>query len=51
MALVLLTGIAIVGGVLTFVVSQFVTGLPGLVEQVTQSIESARTWLIQVPRI
>jgi putative heme transporter len=48
-ALVLLTGVAIVGGVLTFVVSQFVTGLPGLVEQVTQSIESARTWLIEGP--
>jgi predicted PurR-regulated permease PerM len=48
-ALVLLTGVAIVGGVLTFVVSQFVTGLPGLVEQVTQSIESTRTWLIEGP--
>ena len=48
-ALVLLSGVAIVGGVLTFVVSQFVTGLPGLVEQVTQSIESARTWLIEGP--
>jgi predicted PurR-regulated permease PerM len=48
-ALVLLTGIAIVGGMLTFVVSQFVTGLPGLVEQVTHSIESARTWLIEGP--
>ena len=40
-ALVLLTGIAVVGGILTFVVSQFITGLPGLVEQVTHSIESA----------
>jgi predicted PurR-regulated permease PerM len=48
-ALVLLSGIAIVGGMLTFVVSQFVTGLPGLVEQVTQSIESTRTWLIEGP--
>ncbi|HEX3287293.1 MAG TPA: AI-2E family transporter [Mycobacterium sp.] len=48
-ALVLLTGVAIVGGMLTFVVSQFVTGLPGLVEQVTHSIESARTWLIEGP--
>ena len=28
-ALVLLSGIAVVGGILTFVVSQFVTGLPG----------------------
>lgn len=48
-ALVLLTGVAIVGGIMTFVVSQFVTGLPGLVEQVTQSIESTRTWLIEGP--
>ncbi len=48
-ALVLLGGIAIVGGMLTFVVSQFVTGLPGLVEQVTQSIETTRTWLIEGP--
>jgi len=48
-ALVLLTGIAIVGGVLTFVVSQFVVGLPGLADQVTQSIESTRTWLIEGP--
>ncbi|MGH3675433.1 MAG: AI-2E family transporter [Mycobacterium sp.] len=48
-ALVLLIGFAIVGGILTFVVSQFVTGLPGLVEQVTQSIETARTWLIEGP--
>ena len=48
-ALVLLTGIAVVGGILTFVVSQFVTGLPGLVEQVTQSIDTARTWLIEGP--
>jgi putative heme transporter len=48
-ALVLLTGIAILGGMLTFVVSQFVVGLPGLVDQVTQSIESTRTWLIEGP--
>ena len=48
-ALVLLTGIAIVGGMLTFVVSQFVTGLPGLVDQVTHSIDSARAWLIEGP--
>jgi putative heme transporter len=48
-ALVLLSGIAIVGGMLTFVVSQFVTGLPGLVDQVTHSIDSARAWLIEGP--
>ena len=28
-ALVLLTGIAVVGGILTFVVTQFINGLPG----------------------
>ena len=48
-ALVLLSGIAVVGGILTFVVSQFVTGLPGLVEQVTRSIETAREWLVEGP--
>ena len=41
MALVLLSGIAVVGGILTFVVSQFIEGRTGLVEQVTQSIETA----------
>ncbi len=48
-ALVLLTGMALVGGMLTFVVSQFVVGVPGLVEQVTHSIDSARAWLIEGP--
>ena len=48
-ALVLLSGVAIVGGLMTFVISQFVTGVPGLVEQVTKSIESTRTWLIEGP--
>jgi putative heme transporter len=48
-ALVLLTGMALVGGMLTFVVSQFVTGVPGLVDQVTKSIDSTRAWLINGP--
>lgn len=48
-ALVLLTSFAVLGGMLTFVVSQFITGLPGLVEQVTRSIDSARTWLVEGP--
>jgi predicted PurR-regulated permease PerM len=48
-ALVLLSGIALVGGILTFVVSQFITGLPGLVEQVTQSIDTTRRWLVEGP--
>lgn len=48
-ALVLLSGMAIVGGMLAFVVSQFIVGVPGLVEQVTQSIDSTRAWLIEGP--
>lgn len=48
-ALVLLAGFAVFGGILTFVVSQFVSGLPGLVEQVTHSIDSLRGWLIEGP--
>lgn len=48
-ALVLLGGFGIFGGILTFVVSQFVSGLPSLVEQVTRSIDSLRDWLIEGP--
>ncbi|CQD08703.1 transmembrane protein [Mycobacterium europaeum] len=48
-ALVLLGGFAILGGVLAFVVIQFVDGVPGLTEQVTRSIESTRHWLIHGP--
>lgn len=48
-ALVLLGGAAIFGGILTFVVSQFVSGLPSLVEQVTRSIDNLRGWLIEGP--
>lgn len=48
-ALVLLSGFAIVGGILAFVVSQFIVGLPDLVDQVTHSIDSTRNWLIDGP--
>ena len=48
-ALVLLGGIAVFGGILTFVVSQFISGLPELVEQVTRSIDNATRWLIEGP--
>ncbi|MGH3532790.1 MAG: AI-2E family transporter [Mycobacterium sp.] len=48
-ALVLLAGFAILGGILTFVVSEFVIGLPDLVDQVTHSIDSTRNWLIEGP--
>jgi putative heme transporter len=48
-ALVLLGGFALLGGVLTFVITQFVVGLPDLTEQVTRSIDSTRKWLIEGP--
>ena len=48
-ALVLLTGFAAFGGILSFVVSQFISGLPGLTEQVTRSIDNATQWLIEGP--
>ncbi|WP_422743025.1 AI-2E family transporter [Mycobacterium sp. WMMD1722] len=48
-ALILLSGLAVVGGLLTFVVSQFVEGTPALVEQVTRSIDGVRRWLIDGP--
>ncbi|MDI3312997.1 MAG: AI-2E family transporter [Mycobacterium sp.] len=48
-AVVLLAGVAVVGGILAFVISQFVIGLPALVAEVTRSIESARSWLIHGP--
>ena len=48
-AVMLLSSIAVLGGILTFVVSQFVTGLPDLTEQVTRSIDSLRDWLIDGP--
>jgi putative heme transporter len=48
-ALVILAGFAILGGILTFVISQFVVGLPDLVDEVTRSIDSAKKWLIEGP--
>ncbi|MEB3980544.1 AI-2E family transporter [Mycobacterium sp. 663a-19] len=46
---VLLSGFAIVGGILAFVIIQFVYGLPDLTDQVTRSIDSTRRWLIEGP--
>ncbi|MGV0810853.1 AI-2E family transporter [Mycolicibacterium boenickei] len=48
-ALVLLASFAVVGGILSFVISQFIEGAPQLVEQVTRSIDGARNWLIDGP--
>lgn len=47
--LVLLGGFAIFGGILAFVIVQFVYGLPDLTEQISRSIDSSRRWLIEGP--
>jgi len=48
-ALVLLGGIAIVGGILSFVITQFIEGVPALAKQVTASIEGVSDWLQNGP--
>jgi predicted PurR-regulated permease PerM len=48
-ALMLLSGIAVVGGILAFVISQFVEGAPALVEQVSASIKGVGDWLTNGP--
>lgn len=48
-AFVLVLGLAVFGGILAFVVNQFIEGAPQLVEQVTRSIEGMRDWLINGP--
>lgn len=48
-ALVILAGFGVLGGILTFVISQFVVGVPDLVNEVTRSIDSAKRWLIEGP--
>jgi putative heme transporter len=48
-ALMLLSGFAVVGGILTFVISQFIEGVPGLADQVSASIEGVGNWLAGPP--
>ncbi|MGE2835258.1 AI-2E family transporter [Mycobacterium sp. SMC-4] len=48
-ALVLLSGFAVFGGLLTFVVNQFIKGVPDLVGQVTTSIDGLVSWLTDGP--
>ncbi|MEZ0339057.1 AI-2E family transporter [Mycobacterium sp. pV006] len=48
-ALVLLTGFAVFGGLLTFVVNQFIKGVPDLFSQVTTSIDGLVGWLTDGP--
>ncbi|WP_424183598.1 AI-2E family transporter [Actinokineospora sp. G85] len=48
-AIVLVGGLAILGGVLTFVVTEFISGLPDLQSQVGSSLDTVRTWLADGP--
>jgi predicted PurR-regulated permease PerM len=48
-ALVLFSSFGILGGIMTFVISQFVVGVPSLVDQVARSIDSTRRWLTEGP--
>ncbi|MFB9430217.1 AI-2E family transporter [Streptoalloteichus tenebrarius] len=43
--LVLVGGLAVVGGVLTFVINAFIRGLPDMRERVTESISTIQDWL------
>ncbi len=46
---VLVTGLALIGGLLTLVIRAFVTGLPELQAEVVNSVEQIRVWLLHPP--
>ncbi|WP_243790561.1 AI-2E family transporter [Saccharopolyspora gloriosae] len=48
-AVVLVGGLALVGGVLTFVINAFVNGFPELQRQILRSLGQIRGWLLQGP--
>jgi predicted PurR-regulated permease PerM len=48
-AIVLVAGLALLGGVLTFVISEFANGLPQLQTQVGNSLETIKNWLFNGP--
>ena len=48
-ALVMVAGIGVLGGLLTFVIIQFTQGLPQLQSQVSDSLDQIRTWLTDGP--
>lgn len=47
--LVMVAGLAVVGGVLTFVITEFSKGLPQLQDQVSASLDTIRDWLRDGP--
>ncbi|MCE7003806.1 AI-2E family transporter [Kibdelosporangium philippinense] len=48
-AIVVIGGLAIFGGLLTFVITTFVNGLPALRTQLSQSVETISAWLTNGP--
>ncbi|MGH3432961.1 MAG: AI-2E family transporter [Thermocrispum sp.] len=48
-AITVVTGLAVLSGLMTFVIIQFTDGLPALQERLGQSLEEVRTWLIEGP--
>ncbi|MFF1607873.1 AI-2E family transporter [Amycolatopsis sp. NPDC058278] len=48
-AIVLIAGLAVLGGLLTFVVTQFSSGLPQLQRQLNESLNQIKEWLINGP--
>ncbi|MFI5607696.1 AI-2E family transporter [Amycolatopsis sp. NPDC051903] len=48
-ALVLIAGLAVLGGLLAFVITQFSSGLPQLQQQLNNSLNQIRDWLINGP--
>ncbi|GAA3023171.1 AI-2E family transporter [Actinokineospora globicatena] len=48
-AIVLVGGLAVVGGVLTFVITEFTNGLPQLQSQVNDSLDTIQNWLSTGP--
>ncbi|MCE7005123.1 AI-2E family transporter [Kibdelosporangium philippinense] len=48
-AIVLVAGLGVIGGLLTFVISEFSSGLPQLQQQVGQSLDTIRDWLEHGP--
>ncbi|WP_436492969.1 AI-2E family transporter [Actinokineospora sp. HUAS TT18] len=48
-AIVMVAGLAVVGGVLTFVITEFSNGLPELQSQVNESLNTIEDWLVTGP--
>ncbi len=48
-AVTVIAGLAVLGGLMTFVIIQFSDGLPALQQQLNRSLDEARRWLIEGP--